>query len=122
MRRQLPPLNALKTFEASARTGGFLSAAAELGVSPAAVSQQVKNLERFFGKIGCMQHVAIVGGQMPVDRSGAARDVDHGRARRKAFEGLAPERFERRVLAAAGIDEDFAASAFLLPILGPALA
>ena len=49
MRRQLPPLNALKAFEASARTGGFLAAAEELGVSAAAVSQQVKNLERFFG-------------------------------------------------------------------------
>ncbi len=50
MRRKLPPFNALKAFEASARTGGFLSAADELGVSAAAVSQQIKNLERFFGR------------------------------------------------------------------------
>ncbi len=47
---KLPPLNALRVFEAAARTGGYVAAAAELGVSRAAVSQQVRNLERFFGK------------------------------------------------------------------------
>ena len=47
---KLPPMNALKAFEAAARTGGHVTAAAELGVSPAAVSQQVKNLEAYFGK------------------------------------------------------------------------
>lgn len=50
MSRKLPPLNPLKAFEAAARTGGYVSAARELGVSPAAVSQQVKTLERFFDK------------------------------------------------------------------------
>lgn len=44
----LPPLNALKSFESAARTGSYVAAAAELNVSPAAVSQQVRNLERFF--------------------------------------------------------------------------
>ena len=44
----LPPLNALKSFEAAARTGSYVAAAAELNVSPAAVSQQVRNLELFF--------------------------------------------------------------------------
>jgi LysR family glycine cleavage system transcriptional activator len=44
----LPPLNALKSFEAAARTGSYVAAAAELKVSPAAISQQVRNLERFF--------------------------------------------------------------------------
>jgi LysR family glycine cleavage system transcriptional activator len=47
---KLPPLNALRAFEAAARAGGYAAAAAELGVSPAAISQQVRNLERFFGK------------------------------------------------------------------------
>ena len=47
---KLPPLNALKAFEAAARTGGFVSAALELGVSSAAVSMQVRNLEAFLGK------------------------------------------------------------------------
>ena len=46
----LPPLNALRAFEAAARSGSYVSAAEELGVSPAAVSQQVKNLEAFLGK------------------------------------------------------------------------
>jgi LysR family transcriptional regulator, glycine cleavage system transcriptional activator len=44
----LPPLNALKSFEVAARTGSYVAAAAELNVSPAAISQQVRNLERFF--------------------------------------------------------------------------
>ncbi len=47
---KLPPLNALRAFEAAARTGGYAAAAAALGVSRAAVSQQVRNLEGFFGK------------------------------------------------------------------------
>ena len=47
---RLPPLNAVKAFEASARLGGFSQAARELGVTPGAVSQQVKLLEEFFAK------------------------------------------------------------------------
>jgi LysR family transcriptional regulator, glycine cleavage system transcriptional activator len=46
----LPPLNALKAFEAAARLNGFALAAQELGVSPAAVSQLVRKLERHLGK------------------------------------------------------------------------
>jgi LysR family glycine cleavage system transcriptional activator len=45
MRRRLPPLNALRAFEAAARHGSFALAAGELGVTAAAVSQQVKGLE-----------------------------------------------------------------------------
>jgi LysR family glycine cleavage system transcriptional activator len=50
MTRRLPPLNAVKAFEASARHGGFSLAARELGVTPGAISQQVKILEAFFSK------------------------------------------------------------------------
>jgi LysR family transcriptional regulator, glycine cleavage system transcriptional activator len=50
MSLSLPPLNALRAFEAAARSGSYVAAAEELGVSPAAVSQQVKNLEEFLGK------------------------------------------------------------------------
>ena len=46
----LPPLNALRAFEVAARCGGFVDAGQELGVSPSAVSQQVSNLERYFGR------------------------------------------------------------------------
>lgn len=45
MATRLPPLNALRTFEAAARRGGFTSAARELHVTPAAVSHQIKTLE-----------------------------------------------------------------------------
>jgi LysR family glycine cleavage system transcriptional activator len=48
--RKLPPLNALKAFEASARLGSFVLAAAELNVTPSAVSQHIKKLEDFYGQ------------------------------------------------------------------------
>jgi DNA-binding transcriptional LysR family regulator len=44
-------LNALRAFEAAARTGGFAAAARELGVTPAAVSQQVASLEQQLGPV-----------------------------------------------------------------------
>jgi LysR family transcriptional regulator, glycine cleavage system transcriptional activator len=44
-----PPLNALRVFEAAARHGSFLRAAAELHVTPAAVSHQIKMLEQQLG-------------------------------------------------------------------------
>lgn len=45
MTKRLPPLNALRAFEAAARLGSFAAAARELRVSGAAVSQQVRRLE-----------------------------------------------------------------------------
>ncbi len=45
-----PPLNALRAFEAAARAGSFVQAGAELGVTSAAVSQQVRSLETHLGK------------------------------------------------------------------------
>jgi LysR family glycine cleavage system transcriptional activator len=43
--RRLPPLNALRAFEAAARHLSFLKAAEELHVTAGAVSQQIKTLE-----------------------------------------------------------------------------
>ncbi len=40
-----PPLNGLRAFEAAARTGSYVAAAAELHVSPSAISRLVKLLE-----------------------------------------------------------------------------
>jgi len=40
-----PPLNALRAFEAAARYESFLTAAADLSVTPGAVAQQIKSLE-----------------------------------------------------------------------------
>jgi LysR family glycine cleavage system transcriptional activator len=49
MRRPLPPLNALRAFEATARHLSFSKAAAELNVTPAALSHQVRGLEDLLG-------------------------------------------------------------------------
>jgi LysR family transcriptional regulator, glycine cleavage system transcriptional activator len=46
MSYRLPPLNGLRAFEAAARHLSFKNAANELGVTPGAVSQQVRTLER----------------------------------------------------------------------------
>lgn len=48
MPRRLPPLNAIRAFEASARHGGFVAAAQELGVTAAAISLQIRKLEDFY--------------------------------------------------------------------------
>ena len=48
-RRRLPPLNALRAFEAAARHLNFSRAAEELAVTPGAVSQQIQNLEDYVG-------------------------------------------------------------------------
>ncbi len=48
-RRRLPPLNALRAFEAAARHMNFSRAADELSVTPGAVSQQIQNLEDYIG-------------------------------------------------------------------------
>lgn len=49
MPRRLPPLNAVRAFEAAARHESFALAADELAVTPSAVSQQVKALEETLG-------------------------------------------------------------------------
>ena len=50
MHRRLPPLNAIKAFEATARLGSVATAARELRVTRGAVSQQIAKLEDFLGK------------------------------------------------------------------------
>lgn len=49
MKRRLPPLNALRAFEAAARHESFKAAAEELAVTPAAVGHQIRTLEDFLG-------------------------------------------------------------------------
>ncbi len=48
-RRRLPPLNAVRAFEAAARHGSLKAAAAELAVTHGAVSRQVHLLEEWLG-------------------------------------------------------------------------
>lgn len=49
MPRRLPPLNAVRAFEAAARHLSFTRAADELSVTQAAVSHQIKGLEEWLG-------------------------------------------------------------------------
>ena len=49
MKKRLPPLNWLRAFEASARHLNFTQAAAELHMTQAAISQQIKGLEAQLG-------------------------------------------------------------------------
>ncbi|MEM7406039.1 MAG: transcriptional regulator GcvA [Pseudomonadota bacterium] len=49
MPESFPPLNALRAFEAAGRHLSFTKAAAELHVTPAAISHQIKTLESLLG-------------------------------------------------------------------------
>jgi LysR family glycine cleavage system transcriptional activator len=81
VRAPLPPLIDLEAFEAAARHGSFVAAAAELHLTPSAISHRVKSLERHLG--------------VPLFTRLARRIelTDHGRAYmptvRKAFDDLA---------------------------------
>ncbi len=62
--RNLPNLNAIRAFDAAARHGSFAQAAEELGVSHAAVSRHVRNLEAELGVLlfeRHARHVALTG-------------------------------------------------------------
>lgn len=48
--RRLPPLNALRAFEATARLSSITAAAQELGVTHSAISQHVRQLETYMGR------------------------------------------------------------------------
>ena len=45
----IPPLPWLRAFEAASRNGNFSSAGGELGLTPAAISHQVRSLEDHLG-------------------------------------------------------------------------
>ncbi|KCV37924.1 LysR family transcriptional regulator, partial [Bordetella bronchiseptica] len=53
----LPPLNAVRTFEVAGRLCSITEAAAELCVTPSAVSRQIRLLEEHLGrKLFIRQH------------------------------------------------------------------
>src|SRR5436189_173790 len=59
--RRLPPLNALRSFEAAARHLSFARAAGELHVTPAAISHQVKVLEDYLAiRYGAGRYAGLV--------------------------------------------------------------
>ena len=51
MKKRLPPLNWIRSFEATARHLSFTHAALELNLTQAAVSQQIKGLESQLGAV-----------------------------------------------------------------------
>ncbi len=68
MPRRLPPLNALRAFEAAARHLSFTKAASELNVTQAAVSHQVKALEERL----CIQLFVRMNRQLLLTEAGQA--------------------------------------------------
>ena len=50
MARRIPPMSALRAFEAAVRTGSYTSAASELGVTHGAISKQIQSLSDWFGQ------------------------------------------------------------------------
>ena len=78
-RSPLPPLAAVRVFEAAARCGSFTAAAAELGMTQAAVSYQIKVLEErvgapLFTRRARGVDVTAVGARL-AERAGAALDM-----------------------------------------------
>ena len=49
MKRRLPPLNWLRSFESAARLLSFTAAGEELYLTQAAISQHIKSLEQYLG-------------------------------------------------------------------------
>lgn len=76
-RRDLPPLNAVRAFEAAARHGSFKEAAAELGVTHGAISQQVKLLEDWLGSPALFRRLSR---RVVLTPSGAALLAEFGPA------------------------------------------
>lgn len=58
--RRLPPLSALRAFEAAARLGSFKRAADELAVTPTAISHQIRALEAHTGLVLFVRQVRKV--------------------------------------------------------------
>ena len=76
----LPPLTSLRAFCAVAEASSFSLAAQRLNVTHAAVSQQVRALERsFLPELACEQSTMIAGCSMPDARiTSAARASEAG--------------------------------------------
>ncbi len=79
MRHHLPPLNALRAFEVTGRTGSLSAASRELGVSVGAVSRHVNLLEDYLGyKLFLRQHNGMLltqGGELYHDQIASAFDL-----------------------------------------------
>lgn len=114
MRRQLPPLNALRAFEAAARHLSISKAALELNVTPAAISHQIRLLEEHIGLPVFMRS----GRGLALTDAGAAglRDLREGFAKLGAAMDAIDSLGEAGVLSVS-VAPSFAAK-WLLPRLG----
>lgn len=77
---KLPPLTALRSFEAAARYGNFSQAAEELCVTQSAVSHQIRQLETWFGfdlfqRNGRRISVTVKGAELATSLTEAFGDV-----------------------------------------------
>ena len=108
--RRLPPLNALKAFEAAGRRLSISLAARELGVTPGAVSQQIKVLEDhaggpLFRRDGGAVALTELGARLqPVLREAfeqlkRAADIVYGPVGRRSLAVSVPPSFAARWLA-----------------------
>ncbi len=91
---RLPPLTALRAFDAAARHMSFAKAADELGVTPAALSYQIKQLEAHFGqplfrRLNRAVELTAAGRAL---RPGAAEGFAAFRAAQRAVERLRADR------------------------------
>ncbi|WP_459719177.1 LysR substrate-binding domain-containing protein [Paraburkholderia sp. 2C] len=73
--RRLPPLNALRAFDAAARQQSISGAAQELHVTHGAVSHQIRQLERWLGKTLFVRHAAGV--RLTAEGQSLKQAVDH---------------------------------------------
>jgi LysR family transcriptional regulator, glycine cleavage system transcriptional activator len=95
-RRNLPPLNAVRAFEAAARLGSFKDAAVELGVTHGAISQQVRLLEDRLGAPALFRRstrrvTLTSAGEALFDEIGPALDrIASAAQRHRATRGEAP--------------------------------
>ncbi len=115
---RLPPLNALRSFEAVARTGSFAAAAQDLHVTHWAIGKQVRLLEDWFGLPLFERHARGVS----LTDDGAALLNDVGSAFDRLAAGAARLRRQRRSPRVAGLVRVNAlasiAMCWLLPRLG----
>jgi len=93
-KRQLPPLDALRVFEAAARHLSFRRAAEELALTPTAISHRIRSLEERLGLVLFERHprqvrltqagerlLPVIGGALD-DMAKALDDLRPGRSRR----------------------------------------
>lgn len=116
MPRHLPPLNALKAFEAAARHVSFTLAAAELGVTHAAVSRHVRELEGWLG----VKLFVRTGRGVELTERGKAYVLEVTRGfdlLASATEGVSGRRRRRRQQLVVSVEPSFAAL-WLVPRLG----